>query len=180
MYPIGHVAFSYLVARPVVRKEPTMAEFAALAAGTVLPAVSNVAMQHLNFIGVNHFWSHSPLLLVPLGILGILAYTIPVPLRRVPLFFALGVASHLISDIIFDFPLIYLSDSVDDIGGPWFFPWRPILIRYRETGFDVQLWELILEGLFLLWALRIWRRWDTVLFGAIALSGTMVGLLYGL
>ena len=180
MYPPGHVAFSYLLARRVIRNQPTATEFAALTLGTLFPAASNVALQYLNVFGLNHFWSHSPVLLVPLVILGILAYGLHVPHRRVPLLFAFGVASHLINDMISDFPLLYFSDRVDDMGGPWFFPWRPIIIEgpQLEPGFEIQPWELIFEGVFLLWTLGLWSRRDLGLYSALVVGVTLVWILH--
>lgn len=178
MYPIGHVAFSYLLARPAIRRQPSVAELASLTAGAVFPAVSNVAIKNLGFLEFPNFWSHSPLLLIPFGLLGALVGIIPSKFRWVPLLFAVGVASHLVTDIIFDFPLIYLSNDVDDIGGPWFFPWRPFLFRYTQPGFDIQPWALMLEGMFFFGILQMRKRWDMVVVGVIAAVGTMIGIFW--
>ena len=106
-------------------------------------------------------------------------YPLPIPFRRVALFFALGVASHLVSDILFDFPLIYFANNVDDMGGVWFFPYQPFIIRYEEPGFNIQPWELLLEGAFLLWMFRMWKRWDLVVFGSVISIGTALWLVVG-
>ncbi len=155
-------------------------EFTALTAGTVFPCASNVALKQWDFFGIHHFWSHSPLLLVPLAMLAIMAYPTPLILRRIPFFLALGFASHLVNDILFDFPLIYFSDGVDDIGGPWFFPWRPFLIRYDGPGFNIQPWEWILEGLFLVGMIWMWKKWYLAVFGVAVVAGTAVGVIYNL
>ena len=180
MYPIGHVAFSYLLARPAIRRQPSVAEFGSLTAGSLLPAAGNVALKYLSIPGVTHSWSHSPLLLIPLGLLGALIYVIPFRFRWVPLLFAVGVASHLINDIIFAFPLLYLSNATDDVGGSWFFPWRLVLFRYNGPGFDIQPWELMLEGVFLLGTLWMWKRWDLVFYGSFVSVFTVVWLALGL
>jgi hypothetical protein len=177
MYPIGHIAVSYLAAKPILRNQPTFTELAALTAGTLFPAASNIALTYVNVFGVHHFWSHSPLLLVPLGILGILCLQFQGSFRRAPIFFALGIASHLIVDLLFDFPLIYFSNDVDDIGGPWFFPWQPFLIRYEEPGFEIQPWELMLEGLFLAWIVWKWRRRDLAVYGVVVAAVTVGSLI---
>jgi hypothetical protein len=178
MYPIGHVAFSYLLVRPLARNQPIFAEFAALTAGTLFPAASNVTLTYLDIFGINHFWSHSPLLLIPLGAVGVLSLLARWPYRRTPLFFTLGVVSHLINDILFDFPLIYFSNKVDDIGGPWFYPWRPFLIRYDGPGFEILPWELLLEGAFLLWMVWKWKRWDLAIYGAFVAAVTVAWLVW--
>ena len=177
MYPPGHVAFAYLVAKPVFSKQLGVADLAALTCGSLFPAVSGVVLQSYPVFGISHFWGHSPLLIVPLLIVGFLMHWSKVPHHRVPLLFALGVASHLINDILFDFPLIYFSDRVDDMGGAWFYPWRPIIIRYEQPGFNIQPWELILEGVFLMWTLKLWARRDLWLYATGVVAATVIWII---
>ena len=178
MYPPGHIAFAYLLAKPIVRNQPSVAELAALTCGSLFPAAGNMTLQNFHVFGISSGWAHSPLLLGPLLILGFLAYWMPIPYSRVPLLFALGFASHLVIDILFAFPLIYFSDSTDDVGGSWFYPWRPIIINYEKPGFNIQPWELILEGLFLLGTLRLWGRRDLWLYaaGVVVVTGIWIML----
>ena len=178
MLPPGHVAFAYLLAKPIIREHPKGVELAFLTLGPLFPAVSNVALKYFSEFGVNHFWSHSPLLLAPLLIVGLLSYGMRVPCHRAPFLLALGLASHLIGDMLFDFPLIYFSDRVDDIGGPWFYPWRPILIRYEEPGFNIQPWELLLEGIFLIWTLKLWARRDLLVYAGVVVIATLIWIVY--
>ena len=173
MYPIGHVAVSYLAAQSLGRRSLSFVELAALTAGTLFPAASNMGLQNANVFGINHTWSHSPLIPLVLILFGLVVLKTRFPLRRVPLIFAPGIASHLIIDILFDFPLILFSNRVDDIGGPWFYPWQPFLIRYEEPGFEIVAWELILEGLFLAWMVRRWRRWDLAAYSVIVAAITV-------
>jgi hypothetical protein len=180
VYPIGHVAISYIVARPLLRSQPTVVEMAALTAGTLFPSASNITLQYINLFGIGHYWSHSPLLLLPLGILGVLALRTAFPFRRVPLIFALGMLSHLVLDFLFDFPLIYFSNDVDDVGGHWFYPWRPFLIRYNGPGFDILPWELMVEGVLLMGILLMWKRLDLVLYSAVVVAVTIAAVAYNL
>ena len=177
MYPIGHVAISYFAAWLLARTRSTFAELAALTAGTLLPAASNITLFFINILGINHYWSHSPLLLVPLGLLGVASLRSRLPFRRVPLYFTLGVISHLVADVVFDFPLIYLSSSVDE-NGPWLFPWQPFRIHYVGPGVDFLPWVLIIEGVLLAWVVWLWRRWDLAVYGTIVSVVTVAWLIW--
>jgi hypothetical protein len=177
MYPIGHIAISYIVAWLFARSYSTFVELAALTAGTLFPAASNKTLLYISVFGINHYWSHSPLLLVPLGLLGIVSLWTPFSFRRVPLYFVLGIFSHLVADVIFDFPLIYLSNSVDE-NGPWLFPWQPFRIHYLGQGVDFLPWVLIIEGAFLAWAVWMWRRWDLAVYGVIVSAVTITWLIW--
>jgi hypothetical protein len=180
MYPIGEIAISYLAAWVFARRHLNAAELAALTAGTLFPAASNFALQHIIGFNISHFWSHSPLLLVPLGLLGISSLWTKFPFRRVPLIFALGVLIHLVLDFLVDFPLLYLSNDTDDVGGHWLYPWRPFLIRYNGPGFDFLPWVLIVEGVALLGILWLWKRLDLLVYGVVVTAVTIGAVAYDL
>lgn len=178
MLPPGHLAFSYLIAKPLFRKQPTVAEWAALTMGTLFPAVSNVALSHIHLLGIASRWSHSPLQIIPWLIIGAIALKMRFPFNRVPLLFALGIASHLISDIVFAILIVFLSNGVDDVGGSWLYPWRPIIIYYEGPGYDLQPWEFIGEGLFLLGMLVWWKRRDLWFYSMVVIAASLVWLAF--
>lgn len=177
MYPIGHVAICYLGAWLLARRSSNFAELTALAIGGIFPSVSNEVLKHVNIFGINHFWSHSPLLLIPLGLIGMVSLRTPFPFRRVPIYFALGLFSHLVADVVFDFPLIYFGSSVDE-NGPWLFPWQPFRIHYVGPGVDFLPWVLIIEGAILAWSVWLWRRWELAVYGLVV-SASTVAWIYG-
>ena len=183
MYPPGHVALSYLLARPLTRNQPTVAEFACLTVGTLSPAAINVLLGYINFLDLNDKWSHSPLMLASLLLVAGVVYKLHFPFRVVLLMFVLGVASHLVGDFLFDFPLLYFSDRIDSVGGWWLFPFRRVTLTgpQLEPGFQIQPWELILEGVFLLGTLKLWARKDLWLYslGTVTVTLLWVGYVPG-
>ena len=169
MFPPGHLAFSYLAARPVLGRNANFTELAALTCGTFLPAVSNLALQAFDIFGLHWKWSHSPLILAFLVLLCGLSYALRVPYRHVFLFFVFGVASHLIADYLFDFPLLYFSANTDDVGGWWLYPMKIITIRgpQLEPGWNILPWYLFFEGIVLASSVWRWKRRDLAIYSAI-------------
>lgn len=158
MFPPGHLAVSYLVAKPFFRNRPEVPELTSLTVGTLFPDISTAVLKLIDVVYIDSRWSHSPLVLLPLFALGIMACWTRVPRSRILVLFALGVASHLVVDILFDLPTLYFSDATNDVGGRWFYPWSPIIIEYRGSGLNIQPWELIMEGAFLVSVLFMWTK----------------------
>ena len=182
MLPPGHLAFSYLAVRPVLRRHLTSIEFAVLTAGTLFPAVSNVILSEIGLFGLNNKWSHSPLMLGSLGLVCFLTYVKSVPCRNVFLLFVLGVASHLTADYLFDFPLLYFSSGTDDVGGWWLFPIARIAVTGPQLspGFDILPWYLLIEMAVLFWSVWLWKRWDLPVYAVVIFLLTLVALDKGL
>ena len=158
MLPPGHLAFAYLLALAATRRTPGVAGVVALLLGALFPTLSNEGMKEVD-VGINHFWSHSPLVPAGLGVgaLGLMRVQ-QRHLGAILGFFTLGLVSHLVGDFVTDFALLYLSHRVDDVGGSWLYPWRPIIVRepILLPGFRILWWQMAVEILFLAWSLWHW------------------------
>ena len=115
MFPPGHLAVSYFAIRPVLGREPTLWEFTALSLGTLLPAAGNVFLSLAHSITLNDKWTHSPLTLAILVALGLIAWRGKLPYHNLYLMTVMGWASHLGSDFLFDFALLYFNSSTNGL-----------------------------------------------------------------
>ncbi|MCH7554270.1 MAG: hypothetical protein IIC82_09780 [Chloroflexi bacterium] len=152
------MAFAYLLALAATRRTPGVAGVVALLLGALFPTLSNEGMKEVD-VGINHFWSHSPLVPAALGVgaLGLMRVQ-QRHLGAILGFFTLGLVSHLVADFVTDFALLYLSHRVDDIGGSWLYPWRPIIVRepILLPGFRILWWQLAVEIPLVAWSLWHW------------------------
>ena len=180
MFPPGHLAVSYFALRPVLRREPTFWEFAALSLGTLLPAAGNVFLSLAQSISLNDKWTHSPLTLAILVTLGVIAHHWKFPCHNLYLMTVLGWAFHLGADFLFDFVLLYFNSSTDDIGGWWLYPFTRVTLYgpRLEPGWEILPWYLIIEALLLVGAAFYGHKWVLVGYGMIAMVVTLAFVGY--
>ena len=187
MFPPGHLAVSYLAIRPVLRREPNFWEFAALSLGTLLPAAGNIflglaqSLLQYNDQGLlSDKWTHSPLTVAILALLGYVAHRANIPHHGLYLMAILGWAFHLGSDFFFDFALLYFNATTDDIGGWWLFPFTRVTLYgpRLEPGFEILPWYLIIEGLLVAGAALYWRKWVLAGYGMVAMIVTLAFIGY--
>ncbi|MFQ6029808.1 MAG: hypothetical protein ACE5Q6_20220 [Dehalococcoidia bacterium] len=143
--------------------------------GTLLPAAGNVFLELAKFIPLNDKWTHSPLTLTILALMGLVAHRLKLTGYNLYLLAVLGVAFHLAADFLFDFPLLFFNASTDDIGGWWLYPFTRVTLYgpRLEPGIEILPWYLIIEGIFLAGAVYYWRRWELAGYGAVAMIVTL-------
>jgi hypothetical protein len=161
MFPPGHAAFAYFIARFVIHKEITALGFLFLAAGAVQPTVVNVLLLELEpTYRINNLWSHSIVTLLAAWGVVALVYALRVPFRSLLLLFAIGFTTHVATDPFFEIFHLYLSARTNDVGGQWLFPFVDLVIRQPnlEPGYLVWPWQLAAELVFLAVAIRHWMK----------------------
>lgn len=148
MLPIGHLAFAYLFAWPLISRHRSMFALAVLFAGAASITFANEFMKATDIFGISNRWTHTPLIIVACLLASGLVYLLRLPHRWVLLLFCLGVISHLVGDFVTDFALLYFSDRTDDIGGWWLFPFERITIKNPrlDPGFSIRGWQLLVES----------------------------------
>lgn len=158
MFPPGHAAFAYFIARFIARREITALGFLFLAAGAIQPTATNILLREIRSIyRIHNLWSHSPVtLLIAWGIVA-LAYALRVPFRQLLLLFTIGFTTHLATDPFFEMFHLYFSSRTNDVGAAWLFPFVDLVIKHPrlEPGYLVWPWQLAVEFVFL--AIAIWH-----------------------
>ncbi len=160
MLPIGHLAFAYLFAWPVIRDHRSFFSLVTLFAGATSITIANEFMKATHIFGLTNRWSHTPLIILVCIFASGLVYLLRLPYRWVLLLFALGAISHLVGDFVTDFALLYFSDQTNDIGGWWLFPFDRVTVKQPrlEPGFSIRNWQLLVETIWLAVTLWLWYR----------------------
>ena len=159
MFPMGHAAFAYLVYTRIARGPLTAIPLALLVAGAVFPTVVNESLQRWPVFSIHPLWSHSLVTLAAVWAGWVLIRFATSNVFTTYWFaFAVGLTTHLLSDIPFEFAHLYFSILTNEAGTPWLFPFDQITLKQPrlEPGYFLLPWQLMAEGLALVVATAHW------------------------